>query len=103
MATTTKKSSPATAPSLARVLQGSRDDFTLTIKDWTSFVRAVPSSVATPSKLVVRYFGVREQALARRRDRAVALIEAAPKVRVPTVKLPTVRRSTKDASAAPAA
>jgi hypothetical protein len=93
---TTKKTSTAASPSLAKVLKGTRGDVSATIKDWTGFVRAVPSSVGEPAKLVEKYFGVREQALARRRARALELVEATPKVRVP------LRRNAKETVAAQA-
>jgi hypothetical protein len=82
-ATTTKKPAPSASPSLAGVLKGTRTDLTASVKDWAGIVRAVPSSIGAPAKLVEQYFGVREQALARRRSRALDLVNAAPKLRLP--------------------
>jgi hypothetical protein len=90
MAANTKKSPEPTSPalSLAHVLKGTRGDVTASVRDWAGVVRAVPSSISAPTKFVEQYFGAREHALARRRRRALALVEAAPKVRLP--RRPTV-------------
>jgi hypothetical protein len=73
----------APSPSLAHVLKGTGADVTASLKDWAGVVRAVPSSVSSPAKFVEQYFGAREEALARRRRRALELVDIAPKVRLP--------------------
>jgi len=79
----------ASSPSFAQVLKGTGADVSASIKDWAGFVRAVPSSVSEPTKLVEQYFGARQDALARRRRRTLELVEAAPKVRLPRRRGPS--------------
>ncbi len=95
MVANTKKSPAPTSPSLADALKGTRGDFSATIKDWAGFVRTVPSSVAAPTELVERYFGVREQSLARRRRTTLEIVDAAPKVRLPRRGAPRRSRSSR--------
>jgi len=95
MATTKQKraaSSTATNASLTEVLKDSGDDLNTSIKDWAGFVRAVPTTISEPTKLVEQYYELREQALARRRARVLAFVGAAPKARmaVPHVSVPQV-------------
>lgn len=97
MATTKKqttasaaKSASTTSPSLTEVLKDSSDDVSTSIKSWADFVRAVPTTINEPTKLVQQYFDLREQGLARRRERVLAFVGAAPKAKVPHVSIPQI-------------